>query len=235
MSSHIAIDQASRRPYAQAGADQATLIEDPGGRGCYLIAGSSALTVDHSTLDRSIDGGTTWERVADQLPTSTTVTDPECLSAGTTRYRATAVSTLPSSAVSIGELNVQDDRSMYLSGGDATVARLHYNPDTTITPSLVYQEEHYFSGQKKPTLIEGTATSLIIQASATILPDRVTSIGTDVASNLNALITLASTPGLKLYRDGRGRRVFGRLYNMQISDHTDGVSSVSFTLKEMDH
>ena len=40
MVSNIAIDPTSGRPYIQEGANDATLVEDPSGRGAYLLRGS---------------------------------------------------------------------------------------------------------------------------------------------------------------------------------------------------
>jgi hypothetical protein len=37
MASNIALDPESGRPYIQEGANDATLVEDPDGRGAYLV------------------------------------------------------------------------------------------------------------------------------------------------------------------------------------------------------
>ena len=229
MSSNIAIDQASGRPYAQAGADQATLIEDPGGRGCYLIAGSSALTVDHSTLDRSIDGGTTWERVADQLPTSTTVTDPECLSAGVTLYRITAISALPSSAVSIGELDVEDG-AMWLTGGDAFthVVRLPYNPTVKISTGLVERVVQHFAGRTLGVEMTGTARQRTVTIGSLLVED-----DTSESSSTADVEALSYLPAPILYRDPDGRRIYTSLTSIDIGHESDLPWTLSASLEEV--
>lgn len=233
MVSNIAIDPESGRPYIQEGANDATLVEDPDGRGAYLLRGGAGTEVDHNDIYRSVDGGASWELVASDLPLNATVTDPECLVGAPTLYRVEAWTLLPSSSATTVELDAQPNRSIYLSGGDGydTVARLHYKPTTTINPGLVDQEEHYFSGQTDPTVYEGDATSVIIQASAILLPTRVAPEGGGTTSVGNTLLGLATMPGVKLFRDGRGRRIYGRLYNVQVDEQTDETGSASFTIK----
>lgn len=139
MASNIAIDPDSGRPYVLEGANDATLVEDPDGRGAYLVRGSVDVDVDHNDVYRSVDQGASWELVASGLPLNATITDPECLSYGTTLYRVTAVSALPSSSVSeIEELNA-NSLDIWLNGGDgfAVAAPIACEPGLTVKPGLV--------------------------------------------------------------------------------------------------
>lgn len=231
--SNLTFDEYGAPTYVE-GADDVVVTLDGHGMPYAVAREDLAAFSDHNDVYRSVDQGASWELVASGLPLNATVTDPECLVGAPTLYRVTAVSALPSSAATTVELQAQPNRSIYISGGDgySTVARLHYKPNTTITPSLVDQEEHYFSGQTDPTVYEGEATSIIIQATAILLPTRVTPEGGGTTSIGSTLLRLATMPGVKLFRDGRGRRIYGRLYSVQVDEHEDDTGSVSFTVKQ---
>ena len=51
MVSNIALDPTSGRPYILEGANDATLVEDPDGRGAYLLRGSERLRVRYNSID----------------------------------------------------------------------------------------------------------------------------------------------------------------------------------------
>lgn len=231
MPSNIALDPVSGRPYFQAGADQVTLVDMP--TGLLAIPGSTSVPVDHNDIYRSVDQGATWELVASGLPINATVTDPECLSAGETQYRVSAVSLLPSASTAVAVLTIDTGLSMWLNGGPGfrTVARLYYKPERTVSTGLADQEFIYLSGRKMAVVLEGDATSLVINAQAVLMPDRVDPVGGDAVSLADVLKEL-SHGGRILYRDPTGRRLYGALSDVQNSEPVDGVASAHFTFRE---
>lgn len=231
MATNIAIDQATLRPYVAAGADDATLVEGPGGRASIML-GSVGVPADHNTVERSVDQGSTWEPVADTVPLGGSVADPECLSAGPTLYRVSAVSATPSVASATTEFDPRD-YAMWLNGGAnfSTSAQLMYTPGRTVSTGVADQELVYFSGRTLPVALEGDATTLIINASARVLPARVDPEGGDTIT-VGATLKALSHGGRVLYRDPLGRRVYGALSGVQVKEEVDGTGEVAFTLTE---
>ena len=137
MASNIAIDPDSGRPCVLEGANDATLVEDPDGRGAYLVRGSVDVDVDHNDVYRSVDQGASWELVASGLPLNATITDPECLSYGTTLYRVTAVSALPSSSVSRRRDSRLGPYAWWVQCPRTIHRRVYTRPAASVSPSLV--------------------------------------------------------------------------------------------------
>lgn len=180
-----------------------------------------------NTVERSIDGGKTWETVAEQLAISSSITDPECLSNGTTLYRVTAISDLPSSSSTTVELTTSSD-AIWLSGGQGfTLAvPLAWNPKTAVSSGLANRKVHRFAGRRLPVEMSGVQRVRSVSLSATLLDERI-----DLLDRLEAL-SYATAPFL--YRDPLGRRIYTSLSGLQMDRALGGTWSVSASLEEVD-
>ena len=77
--------------------------------------GKTVATVSNM-VEHSLDGGQTWEVIADNLPVNTTLQDREALTGGESVYRVTASSVTPSSASTTRNVTVRS-RKVWISGG----------------------------------------------------------------------------------------------------------------------
>ena len=180
-----------------------------------------------NTVERSIDGGKTWETVADKLAISSSITDPECLSNGTTLYRVTAISDLPSSSSTTIELTTSSD-AIWLSGGQgfALAVPLAWNPKTAVSSGLANRKVHRFAGRRLPVEMSGVQRVRSVSLSATLLDERI--------DLLDRLEDLSYRPAPFLYRDPLGRRIYTSLSGLQMDRAVGGTWSVSASLEEVD-
>lgn len=184
------------------------------------------IATEYMTVERSIDG-VTWEAVADNLVGENAIQDGEGLSNGSTWYRVTAFSSLPSAATTIVEV-VSDSGALWLSGDEqfATTARLPYNPEVQISSSRDRVSKRY-SGREKPVIYSGESLYRTVQFGGSILMD-----DTDVAG-LGTLERIAQSDfPVHLYRDPDGRRVFGMLGPISTSREAFSYWSYSASLEE---
>lgn len=180
-----------------------------------------------NTVERSIDGGKTWETVADKLAISSSITDTECLSNGTTTYRVTATSDLPSSSSTTVELTTSSD-AIWLSGGQgfALAVPLAWNPKTAVSSGLANRKVHRFAGRRLPVEMSGVQRVRTVSLSATLLDERI--------DLLDRLEDLSYRPAPFLYRDPLGRRIYTSLSGLQMDRAIGGTWSVSASLEEVD-
>ena len=177
-------------------------------------------------LERSIDGGSTWTLVADKLPPSTMYKDRECLTNGTTKYRVTATSALPSSSVTIIDA-LADSQAVWISAGQgfSRSVRLAWNPVTGSQLGLVNREVKYFAGRTLGVELSGTQRQRVVQVSAALLDSS--------ARERQAIEDLAYMPAPFMYRDPLGRVLYGSLSDVQFGREVGGVWSVSAKLTEV--
>lgn len=178
-------------------------------------------------VERSVDGGATWEMIADGVDVYGSVTDAESLSHGTTLYRVTATSDLPSSAATIVEL-VTESWSLWISGGDGfTVSvALPWNPVHSLVADLKDRAIVYMAGRSRPLELSGVQTSRSVAISATLTDDEYADIET--------LAQLATMPAPFLYRDPMGRRIYGSLSGLSLPRALTGLWDVKATITEVD-
>lgn len=183
-----------------------------------------------NTVERSIDGGSTWELVADGLPVQATVTDSEALSNGTTRYRVTATSALPSSSTVIVDAEA-DSGAMWIGAGAgyADAIRLLYNPEVSFTPSLPGRETYRFAGRVMRVMVDGTGVDRSWQLAARLLPDD------DTNCTPRDVDRVALTPGPVCYRNPDGVRIYAAMGSPTLKRGTGGVCwDVSCELVEVE-
>ena len=183
-----------------------------------------------NTVERSVDGGSTWELVADGLPVQATVTDSECLSTGTTRYRVTATSALPSSSSVVVDAEA-DSGAMWIGAGAgyADAIRLPYNPEVSFTPSLPGRETYRFAGRVMRVMVDGTGVDRSWQVAARLIP------GDDTNCTPHDVDRVALTPGPVCYRNPDGVRAYAAMGSPTLKRGTGGVCwDVSCELVEVE-
>lgn len=171
-----------------------------------------------NTVERSVDGGSTWELVADGLPVQATVTDSECLSTGTTKYRVTATSALPSSSTVVVDAEA-DSGAMWIGAGAgyADAIRLPYNPEVSFTPSLPGRETYRFAGRTMRVMVDGTGVDRSWQLAARLIPDD------DTNCTPRDVDRVALTPGPVCYRNPDGVRIYAAMGSPTLKRGTGGV------------
>ena len=179
-----------------------------------------------NSVERSIDNGMTWEIVAGEVPAGGSITDSECLSNGTTLYRVTAVTALPSSSSTTVSVT-SDSQAMWLAGGSGfqTVVALAWDPKYSTVFGLVNRTLAYFAGRTHGVELAGRQRQRQISLSATLLDSSV-----DERARLEALAYL---PAPFLYRDPNGNRVYCSMKDVNLSRTVGGLWSVSVSLEEV--
>ena len=188
--------------------------------------GSTQPPTVETRLERSIDGGSTWTLVADKLPPSTMYKDRECLTNGTTKYRVTATSAMPSSSVTVIDA-LADSQAVWISAGQgfSRSVRLAWNPVTGSQLGLVNREVKYFAGRQLGVELSGTQRQRVVQVSAALLDSS--------ARERRALEDLAYMPAPFMYRDPLSRVLYGSLSDVQFGREVGGVWTVSAKLTEV--
>lgn len=179
-------------------------------------------------VDRSQDDGQTWETIAENLPTDVTIQDREAPSAGKTLYRVTASSITPSSESTTVTITA-DSRQVWISGGQGfhTCVGLRYEPEVTVTPSLLHREVKHFAGRTRGVEVTGTAVQRSIAISA-VLTD------SEYATHVQKLEQLAVLPAPFLYRDPLGRRIYCSLSSISAPRSVGGIWKISIDLEEVE-
>ncbi|NJI60941.1 fibronectin type III domain-containing protein [Microbacterium oxydans] len=185
-------------------------------------------------VERSVDGGETWESVADVAGTALLI-DWESLSFGETVYRATALSSEGATAATEVVVEARSG-ALWLSGGDGfgATARLPLDPAVNITAGRQRALKQY-AGRSLPVALTGAALSRSVAVSGR------TSDRDDDTADVERLTRIAQLEtDLFLFRDPDGRRIYGAIGDIQLprqssTPHPDGWEGVwgySFTLTE---
>ena len=180
-----------------------------------------------NAVERSVDGGKTWEKVTDHLPVNTSLQDGEALSNGKTIYRVSATSATSSTATTSVALEA-DSKALWVSGGTgfATSVPLRYDPATSVKPSLLTRKVHYFAGRTRGVELTGShqVRTIILSASLHDGDFRL----------VQALEALAVAPAPFLYRDPLGRRIYCSMSSMSAPREVGGMWKVSVELEEVE-
>lgn len=147
--------------YAPQGNGNAHLVWH--GEDLYVVPGESVQepTARFDVL-RSVDGGQSWEPLAEGLPATTggiTLIDPECLSNGQTLYQVVAYSALDAETAALLTVTA-DSGAFWLSTGDGyqQTARLPWDkdqpPQFSIDAKRARSSEHY-GGRALPVAYAG--------------------------------------------------------------------------------
>ena len=190
-------------------------------------AGKTVAAVSNQ-VDRSQDDGQTWETIASDLPTDVTIQDREAPSGGKTLYRVTSSSVTPSSESTTVTLTAAS-RQVWISGGPGyrTCVGFRYEPEVTVTPSLLHREVKHFAGRARGVEVTGTAVQRAIAISA-VLTDA------EYSTHVQKLEALAVLPAPFLYRDPLGRRIYCSLSSMSAPRSVGGIWKISLELEEVE-
>lgn len=193
------------------------------------------VTVAVATVDvqRSIDAGP-WVTVAAGLVLALVddvftviVLDLGPTVAGLNTYRVVAYSALPSSAMS-AEVPVTTASSWaFLSGGAGfqEIVRMRWDGQYDQATERA-AASHHFAGRELPVTLEGDALSGSIGVSVVMAAD---------SSTEAQVHAFARLPGVKLWRDPFGRRMFARLAGLRTSRRNTRTYNLAFTLTEQDY
>jgi len=222
-------------PYVEEGADEGELrLVGP-----RLDVTSTAARAVAFTLERSIDGGTTWEPVLAETISGTgaNLTDYESLSYGDTLYRAVAFTTEGATAETTITVPSRSG-ALWLSGGAAfgDTARLPLNPEVSLTAGRERVAKRY-AGRSFPVAYVGEALNRTFTVSG-MVTDRTFMEETATPNELVALSQ--SDSAVFLFRDPDGRRVYGVIGDISMprqsaAENADGwlgIWGVNFTLTE---
>lgn len=191
------------------------------------------------TLERSVDGGVTWEQVLAETISGTgaNLVDYESLSYGDTLYRAVAFTIEGATAET--EITVPARSSaLWLSGGPAysDTGRLPLNPDVRHSGGRERAMKNY-AGRSKPVAYVGESTSRAIAVAGRVTDET----WVEETANIDDLIRIAQLPHrLFLFRDPDGRRMYGivgdvdidRLLAIKTTGGWNGMWAYSFTFTE---
>lgn len=194
------------------------------------------IAADHVDIYRSIDAGP-WVLIATGVPVGSAITDYSPTVAGTTTYRADAVSALPSVATSVPVALVTpqpgDVPSVWVSGGPgfSVVCRAVANIQVQTNRGPAVSVLHRFAGRTSPVLTESADQSLVLTMTSQVFHTEVTE-GT--ASSLAEWEALAAIPGPKLWRDPDGRWLPVHARIGLVRSPGGAVGSVSVTATQID-
>lgn len=194
-------------------------------------------------LQRRIDGGD-WLTIVstiDLYPEVQTVLDTAPITNGLNEYRVIALSVSPSTGISdpVGAVvdGLATGQWLYLSygAGFANIVRARCDPATKLTVSRV-RGSAATQGRRKPTLLAGEQRTLVVTASATLAWGSRCGVPADASSTDRDFERASEEADLVLYRDYRGRRIFGVLgADVDIDDQLPHMAAVSFTVTEVDY
>ena len=191
------------------------------------------------TLERSVDGGVTWEQVLAEsiVGVGANLVDYESLSHGETLYRAVAFTAEGATAESTISVTA-DSGALWLSGGPAygETGRLPLNPEVKHSGGRARALKEY-AGRDAPVALVGEMTSRRVAVSGRVTDEA----WVDETANIEDLIRIAQLPHrLFLFRDPDGRRIYGaigdvdldRLLAIKHPGGWNGMWSYSFTFTE---
>ncbi|MFW7414764.1 hypothetical protein [Demequina sp. SO4-18] len=192
-----------------------------------------------ATIERSLDGGESWETLAAGVPLDgggTTVLDMTAPTRATVLYRGTAISAIPSTAVGEPvELVIDEQEYAYLGYGPgfATVLVFYGNLSPESSAGREEALEHFANrvgSDNRPAgvIISGERRDRSVGVSATLL-------NADGMATHEDFEDAALHGGVMLYRDptGRtGRRIFGMIGGVSTASPWEPLSQVSFRISE---
>ncbi|QMU97853.1 hypothetical protein FVO59_12025 [Microbacterium esteraromaticum] len=201
----------NEHPYVEEGADEGE-VSVVGNR---ISVTDTIARAERVTIERSVDGGLTWEPVVDDAVAGDGINlvDFESLSYGDNLYRAVAFTA--EGATSETEITVQArSGAFWLSGGPGygDTGRLPLNPDVKHSGGRERALKEY-AGRSKPVALVGEMTSRAVAVSGRVTDEK----WIEETANIEDLIRIAQLPSrLFLFRDPDGRRMYGVLSDVDL-------------------
>lgn len=215
-------------PYVEEGADEGRLAF-VGNRVVVFDSSADAISQD---IERSVDGGTTWEPVLSDAPAGDAgLTDWESPSYGDIQYRATAFTVDGAAASTVITVEARSD-ALWLSGGNgfAVTGRLPFDPSVKISAGRQRAMKQY-AGRSLPVAYSGEAVSRGVAVSGRLLDDDVETADVERLTEIAQL-----EQPVFLFRDPDGRRIYGVMDGVDMPRQTmtsqGGLWGYSFTLTE---
>lgn len=187
-------------------------------------------------IERSVDGGVTWEYVA-EVTRSAQMLDFESLSFGVTLYRATAYS-MEGATASTTITVIADSGAVWLSGGEGfgVTGRLPLDPKISISAGRARALKQY-AGRTRPVPIAGEALNRVVTAAGST-----SDLEDDTASSGRLTEIAQQEHPVHMFRDPDGHRIYGMLSDINLPRegsewHPAGWNSLwgySFTMTETD-
>lgn len=232
MATNIGFD--NEHPFVEEGADEGELSL-VGDRVSVTSAMARAVAF---TLERSVDGGTTWEPVLAETISGggANLVDWESLSHGETQYRAVAFTVEGATAETTITVEARSG-SLWLSGGPAfgVTGRLPFDPSVEITAGRARALKQY-AGRAEPVALSGEALARVVSVAGTTADEAMAEHSTADVEQLTFVAQLAEA--LFLYRDPDGRRIYGGIDSIDMSRKgavgSNGIWGYAFTLTEAD-
>jgi hypothetical protein len=173
---------------------------------------SPEVAADHLQVWRSLDGGTTWSLVADNVTIGSTVNDNIPALRATNTYLVVAVSTLPSKSVSstIDVDTTPGCHHVWVNAGPSFAQAVCFTTNVDIAVDEGIQKQlNEFAGRTKPVETMGEQTEQVITIRATKYDPLVASALAAETSELSEIAALAKLPAPACIRTPDGMRVFG--------------------------
>lgn len=164
------------------------------------------------TVERSIDGGVTWELFAEGSSLPMNLTDPEGLSCGITEYRVTAFAASGASSQTIIEVEAHS-QAIYLGGGSnfMVIARLPGDPKVKYSLGRRRSVEEY-EGREF-----AVAYSSRRRLDAVAFGGRIADDEPDWADNEQIEDVVEQLAPVHLYRDMHGKRLYGVISLLELN------------------
>jgi len=190
-------------------------------------------------LERSVDGGESWELIFNGFDPAQTVIDFESLSYGDTMYRATAYTAAGAAAETVVTVEARSG-AVWLAGGPgfALCGRLPFNPKVSVTVGRSRAARQY-AGRSLPVAYAGEAVGRSFSVSGMTADEALQGEVTAAVSLLDDISTAVEPT--HMLRDPDGRRVYGLIGDVQVSRDTaiggtvrpwNGLWGYSFTLTD---
>lgn len=189
---------------------------------------------DHAQLHRWTDGR--WLLLADELPTTGTVTDPLPQLGDEVAYKITAVSLAPSTRDSDASYVLTRTPWVFVNGGPGWSTRARLKAGAEVTARRGRDKVlHTFAGDQDAVEFVGTARTTEYSVNGNVGGyDRTT----PTLGDWRAWEAVADLPAPLCYRDPLGRRLFGSISDVQVGHQAaslKGLATVSFTLRKVRH
>ncbi|MBB4071630.1 fibronectin type III domain-containing protein [Canibacter oris] len=200
--------------------------ESLGGVNLTVTGSSGNPAAARNTIERSIDGGETWQHVTETERTGV-LADLEAKSYGVNKYRVTSFTADGGLSVRIVDVSA-DSSAVWISGGPgfATIVRLPYNIQVQMRQGRD-RTSHRFAGRPYPVPYASHQLAHVVEVSGTLVLDE---NHTDTKTALQQVVNAADP--VHLYRDPDGNHIYGMLSHADISRTSNKLWNFKLALEK---
>jgi hypothetical protein len=202
----------------------ATIDHDGGYVSVVIVnpnAGVGEADTDHNVLYRSVDGGTTYEALLDNIPINTTVVDYTPNLAGINYYFVTAVSDIPTSKIS-AVINITDilTGAYFFNSGSNYENYIKLYGDTSLTEKNNFDTNiKKYEGRTYPVKYQSLNKDVSLSFSCDLTFDK-----------YDDLLAIIQATGNLMYRDFYGRRFLCNVSDINFARKDDDAYQFSCTI-----